>query len=70
MRVQILLFLTILMLCTVAVVHAYPTEPIDSIQWAAVGHDSSRYTGDTVVTGAWLLLGWEFYMPVRVSHFS
>ncbi len=39
----------------------YPIVPIDSIQWVPVGQDSSRYAGDTVITGGLVVAGTGLY---------
>lgn len=39
----------------------YPVVPIDSIQWVGVGGDSSRYVGDTVITGGLVVAGTGIY---------
>ena len=57
----------ITMFCLVALLLAstawaqYPLVPIDSIQWVPIGQDSSRFAGDTVITGGLVIAGTGVY---------
>lgn len=55
------MLLIVLAFCLSQAFAQYPVVPIDSIQWVPVGQDSSRFTGDTVITGGLVVAGTGLY---------
>ncbi len=69
MKVLTILFLAAVLLIP-ALALSYPTVPIDSIQWVPVGQDSSRFAGDTVITGGLITCGTgAFYAGTGVTFY-
>ena len=65
-----LMILILIALMAIPVLAQYPLVPIDSIQWAPVGRDSSRYAGDTVITGGLITAGTgAFYAGAGVTFY-
>jgi len=56
-QMKIVSILLLIVLMTLPAAAQYPIVPIDSIQWALCGVDSSRLTGDTVITGGLVTAG-------------
>ena len=53
--------LVIILLFAPACLAQYPLMPIDTIQWVPIGQDSSRFAGDTVITGGLIIAGTGVY---------
>jgi hypothetical protein len=59
-----------LLLIPAGIAWAWPVVPIDSIQWVPIGGDSSRYAGDSVVTGGMVTAGsGAFYAGAGVTFY-
>jgi hypothetical protein len=61
MKIFTVLIFALAFIAPAALAQNYPLVPIDTIQWVPVGHDSSYYAGDTVVTGGLVVAGTGCY---------
>jgi hypothetical protein len=58
---KLVTILILILTLAVAAMAQYPLVPIDSIQWVPCWGDSSRFAGDTVVTGGLVTAGTGLY---------